>query len=204
MVPRERVREPLLDDAQILAAVRCGNPSGASALYRRARPQVDRTIGRILGGRDADHDDLAQLSMIEIVRSMQTFRGECSLDTWISRVTARLVFRELKRRRCDSHVFDRASSIEQANAPTDVAGDAAIRSTLGRIRRHLDAIEPMKAWAVVLHDVCGYDLREVAEITETTVSAAQSRVVRGRTELHERIEADPELADALENLRGRS
>ena len=52
----------------------------------------------------------------------------------------------------------------------------------------------------MLHDVHGYDLREVAEITGATRAATQSRLVRGRKELHERIAADPDLAAVLADL----
>jgi RNA polymerase sigma-70 factor (ECF subfamily) len=72
-----------------------------------------------------------------------------------------------------------------------------------RIRGHLDAIDPVKAWTVLLHDVLGHDLREIAEITACSVAAAQSRLVRGRAELEQRIERDPELRDELER-RGKA
>jgi RNA polymerase sigma-70 factor (ECF subfamily) len=70
------------------------------------------------------------------------------------------------------------------------------------VRKHLDALDENKSWTVLLHDVCGYDLQEIAEITGATVAAAQTRLVRGRRDLHERIAADPALAGALEKLRG--
>jgi RNA polymerase sigma-70 factor (ECF subfamily) len=198
-------RKPALDDLEIIEAIRRGDASAASALHDRVRPQVDRTIGRLLGRKDVDSEDLAQLSMIELVRSIHRFRGECSLDTWTSRVTAHTVFKELRRRKTERKVFDASAEAGDTHpCGLDLDRRIAMRSTLERVRVHLDAMEPSKAWTVLLHDVCGYDLREIAQITDVTVAAAQTRLVRGRRELHERLLADPELADVLESMgRGR-
>jgi RNA polymerase sigma-70 factor (ECF subfamily) len=201
----QATRAPLLDDAEILAGVQRGDVSAAAALHDRVRPQVDRTIIRLLGRRDREHDDLVQLSLIEIVRSLRGFRGECSLDTWTSRVTAHTVFKELRRRRTERNVFDGTVEVGGRDAAlVDPDRDATMRSALRRVRHHLSVLDPVKAWTVLLHDVSGYDLREIAEITEVTVAAAQTRLVRGRRELHARIEADPELRELLEQMRGKS
>jgi len=45
--------------------------------------------------------------------------------------------------------------------------------------------------------VHGYDLKEVSQITGTSLSAAQSRLVRGRREIHERFRNDEALARFL-------
>ena len=55
-----------------------------------------------------------------------------------------------------------------------------------------------------LHDVYGYDLREIAEITGASMTSTQTRLVRGRLEVHDRIAADPELANLLEAFGGDS
>lgn len=190
---------PLLDDAEILAGLRAGDVAAVAALHDRAQRVVERTIKRILGRRDVDQDDLAQMAMIQLVQSMARFRGDCSLDTWISRITANTVFNELARRKTSRRIF--AGTPPDVASGTDVERELGDRGTLARIRKHLDALEPNKAWTVVLHDVCGYDLREISEITEVSVAAAQTRLVRGRRELHGLIEADPELADVLRERR---
>ena len=85
-------------------------------------------------------------------------------------------------------------------APFGIAIDELVRMRPqqdGKAHKLLDHIDEHKAWAYVLHDVCGYDLREVAEITESTISAAQTRLVRGRRELRARLEADTELSALL-------
>lgn len=201
----ERQREqrglvPALDDAEILAAVKRGDAHAATALYRRARPPAERTVQRLLGRRDRDHDDLIQTSLIELIRSIPSFRGECSLDTWITRITTRAVFRAMRRRNADRTIFDasqhEADGAAQAYGATTAEVNA--RDVIARIRHHLSAMDENRAWTVMLHDVCGHDLREIAEITSCSIAAAQSRLVRGRTELHERIEGDPDLAGRLE------
>ncbi|HEX7667084.1 MAG TPA: RNA polymerase sigma factor [Polyangiaceae bacterium] len=188
-----------LDDAEILAALRACDATAAPQLYARVRPQVDRTIARLLGRRDAEHDDLVQLAIIAIFDSLSRFRGECSLDTWTSRIAARTVFKELRRRKSQHRLFDPSCSGDvDGPAPASESREVSIRSALRRVRLHLDALDPVKAWTVVLHDAWGYDLREIAEITDVSVAAAQSRLVRGRADLQARLDGDVELADVLE------
>ena len=190
---------PSLDDTELLAAIGRGDASAATSLYVRARSQVDRTIVQLIRANDADHDDLAQLSFLALVDSLERYRGECSLDGWISRVTAHTVYKELRRRKSGLRVKTDARGLALVHPPPsqDVERELSLRGSIGRVKAHLDALDPVKAWTLLLHDVCGYDLQEISEITEVSVAAAQSRLVRGRAELHARIEADPELAEAL-------
>lgn len=187
---------PALDDVELVEACRRADPSAARALHDRARPIVDATIARLLGRKDSRFEDLAQIAMIELVGSMPRFRGECSLDTWTSRVAARAVYKELRRRKIEGRIFD-VSGGDEAAAGADAGSRIEARSALARVRAHLAALDPVKAWTVVLHDVGGYDLKEISEITDASVAAAQSRLVRGRAELERRLSADPELADWL-------
>ncbi len=188
-----------LDDLEIVSGVIAGDASVATAFHDRVRPRVDATVVRLLGCREPDHDDTVQNALIALVASLSRFRGECSLDTWIARVTAHVVWKELRRRTISRRVFDRSElDMESCEGEPDPESRLAHRSDLVRIRAHLDAIDPLKAWTLILHDVAGFDLREVAEITDASVAAAQSRLVRGRRELEERLAADPDLRDGLE------
>jgi DNA-directed RNA polymerase specialized sigma24 family protein len=63
--------------------------------------------------------------------------------------------------------------------------------------RHLHEMPEARATVFLLHDVFGHDLMEVAAIVGASVSATQSRLVRGRRDLHRRIAADADLASAL-------
>jgi RNA polymerase sigma-70 factor, ECF subfamily len=198
LVRPEPVPRPTLDDSELLAAVRAGDQAAATALHDRVSAPIDRALVRVLGGRDRDHDELAQNTMIELVGSIDRFRGECSLDTWVSRIAAHIAYKAIRRRKVERRILEQRSDFDDALAPDDLDRGVVDRGLLGRVRAHLSAMDEAKAWTLVLHDVCGYDLREIAQITEVSVSAAQTRLSRGRRELHERLLADPELADELQ------
>lgn len=197
-----RRAEPRLDDAALLAALRAGDPDAATSLYRRARPTVDRTVARLLGPRDRDLDDLVQCSMIAIVDGVHRFRGESSLDAWIARVAANTVFKSIRRRGSERRALDARHHHGPQSAPS-CEGVVEARDLAARVRSILASMDPVRAYTVLLHDVLGHDLREISEITEASVAAAQSRLVRGRADLHERIGRDPELAGMLERRTRR-
>jgi RNA polymerase sigma-70 factor (ECF subfamily) len=205
--PQARLPAPTLDDSQLLAFLRVGDPDAATALHDRMRPVVERTIRRLLGRGDRDHEDLAQQAMIEVVYTIDRFRGDCPLDAWASTVAAHVVYNHIRRRTTERRIFDAVLLDDEDGPPSlrSLSRDTAARSTLKRVMTHLDAIDEVKAWTYMLHDVYGYDLREVAEITDTSIAAAQSRLVRGRRELRARLATDPELASMLfENDEGES
>lgn len=197
---RDAAAPPARDDSELLACVRAGDASAAYELYERLRPSVEATIRRLLGRGDPDADDLAQSAFLEIVRCCDGFRGESSLDTWASSVTAHVIYGQIRRRRGERRMFS-SEPLEDA-AHDRVSGMIVARDLVSRVRALIADIDPDKAWTFLLHDVCGFDLREIAQITEVSVAAAQSRLVRGRRLVHERIASDPELADALERKGG--
>lgn len=203
LVPREgqaaaSFGAPKLDDQALVAAARSGDPGVAALFCDRLWPQVDRSIRRLVGAHDVDRDDLAQLAMIEIVNTIARYRGDCSLDSWAQTITGHVVYKHLRRRRLERRLFCDLLADDGLNgSPVHEERRSASREALARVAQLLDGMNERRAWAYVLHDLLGYDLREVAQITGATPAATQSRLVRGRREVHERIENDPELAQAL-------
>jgi RNA polymerase sigma-70 factor (ECF subfamily) len=190
---------PTVDDSQLLAAMRAGDKTVASAFHDRVRPQVDRTLLRLFRRYDVDHEDLRQLALIELVMTIGKFRGECSLDSWVGALTARIVFKHLRRRQAERRLFG-TIEWEDAAPQSGNGSDPLVRNLMQHATQHLESMDPNRAWAFFLHDVLGYELRELSQIMGITIAAAQSRLVRGRRELHGRFASDPELADLLETM----
>jgi RNA polymerase sigma-70 factor (ECF subfamily) len=187
-------------DLALLELVRAGKSAAAGAFHDRVRPLVERIVGRLLGSGDPDRDDLTQQALIEIVLSVDRFRADCPLDAWVAVIAARTVYKQIRRRRVERRLFVLGSS-ESVELPDQAAGPVTLhRSSLRRVQRHLKDMNRSRAWTFLLHDVHGFTLKEIGGITGASVAAVQSRLIRGRRELHERIHADAELASVLEEI----
>lgn len=198
--PAPRTSRPSLDDAQLLAAIRAGDEDAAEVLYTRLQPRIDSTVRRLLGPGDPDRDDCVQTAFVEIVRAIDRFRGESSLEHWASSVAAHVVYKHIRRRRVERGVFERNARTSDRPEPMSTARRLVLRDLAARIREKISGITPEKATTFLLHDVLGFDLREIAQITSVSVAAAQQRLVRGRREVHAHLEADADLAAMLEDL----
>jgi RNA polymerase sigma-70 factor (ECF subfamily) len=175
-------------DEEIVSAIARGDTRVAAALYDRVAVVVDRTMYRVFGRREHDHDDLVQTAFEQIVRSLarEKFAGACSLTTWASTLATHVGLNALRSRQRERKVVSRDSDPPEPRS-RDAVREIEARDELVRVREALAEMAPEKAETLFLHDVEGLDLAEIATLTRVTVAAAQSRLVRARRELEERV-----------------
>jgi RNA polymerase sigma-70 factor (ECF subfamily) len=186
---------PSSDDALIDAVV-AGDSRVAGQLYNRLVGIVDRTLYRVFGRREPDHDDLVQATFEQIVLTLtkRRYARACSLSSWASTVASHVALNALRARRRERRVIswgeDMDNPVRTPRTRTDVEHEAGLRQEIDRVRCHLATMSPDKATTLLLYDVLGHDLSEIAVLTGVSVAAAQSRLVRGRKELLEKLESD--------------
>jgi RNA polymerase sigma-70 factor, ECF subfamily len=191
-----------ISDEQLIHAVQNGDRRVADELYRRLSGVVDRTLYKVFGRREPDHDDIVQMAFEQVVETLtrQQFAGACSLETWAARVAGHVGLNALRSRRRERRWLDRQSDAvaasEQRPAPQDSERTMEARARLERVRHHLVAMKPDQAETLFLHDGLGHDLAEIALMTGASVAATQSRLVRGRKDLFKRLDRDEKSSRA--------
>ncbi|MEZ4225782.1 MAG: RNA polymerase sigma factor [Polyangiaceae bacterium] len=185
----EVVREEPLADEAIISAVIRGDTSVAGALFDRCSGVIDATLYRVIGKRESDHEDLVQQSFEQIVKTLanRRFAGACSLKTWASSIASNVALNALRSRRRERTLFDRSAVDADLASGESPERNAAARREIQILREELGQMNRTRAEALLLHDVLGHDLAEISAMTGTSVAAAQSRLVRGRKELQERL-----------------
>jgi RNA polymerase sigma-70 factor (ECF subfamily) len=177
-------------DEELIEGVLSGNGAIAAELYDRLFVAVDRTLVRLFGRREPDHEDLVQASFEQILRTIveRRYARACKLTTWASTIASHVGMNALRARKSERRYHDRTAELH-VGAPEGRSRDASYeaRDRIARVRAHLAAMDPAKAEAVLLHDVLGHELAEIAVMTGASVAAAQSRLVRGRKELFVRL-----------------
>jgi RNA polymerase sigma-70 factor, ECF subfamily len=188
-----------LDDEALILAVQRGDRQVASALYDRLIRVVDHTVYRVFGRREVDHDDLVQMVFEQIIvtLSRRSYARACNLRTWASSIASHVAFNALRSRRRERKVMDRDAppDSETYAARGDAEREAAVRSELQVVRATLVDMKPQYAETVFLHDVLGHELAEIALMMRVSVAAAQSRLVRGRKDLHKRLAVATPLSE---------
>jgi RNA polymerase sigma-70 factor (ECF subfamily) len=125
----------------------------------------------------------------------QKFGRACSLTTWASAVTTKVGLAALRSRCRERKVVDRFGDIDetQRDVPRyEIERQLGARDTIHRLQAALSDMNPKSAEILFLHDVTGLELSEIAVLTGASISAVQSRLVRGRRDLVARLsDIDP-------------
>jgi RNA polymerase sigma factor (sigma-70 family) len=192
LVPAEigLVSSPLKEAARHRPSAEVRPAAEANALF----PLVYRHMRSLCGGRAQDLDDLAQTAMENALGALPTFEGRSALSTWVYRICyltllkhRRWYFRWLRR-----FALTAEGDVPDAAAETPAPGEAMeVAERAARLRAALERLSPKRGAVVVLHDMEGLGVEEIAEIVGAGVLTVRSRLRDGRRDLAKLLEADP-------------
>jgi RNA polymerase sigma-70 factor, ECF subfamily len=190
---RQRALGELSDDELVLAIQR-GDKKIGRLLYTRLIRVIDATLSRVIGPGQPDHDDLVQATFEEVVRTLYKgqFKGRCRLTSWAASIACHVGLNAIRSRKTERGIFDRNEDVSDSglsHSPRHPDRALEARDELRQLRRALAGLSPGRAEAVLLHDALGYELSEVAALTNSTEAAVQSRLSRGRRDLQVQLDA---------------
>ncbi len=176
-------------DADLLAAHVAGDPAAFGILVARHRDRHWAVARRTCSDPETAADGL-QEGMIAAFRRAGSFRGEAAVTTWLHRVVVNACLDRLRSarvRRAEPLPDDLDDQERAARQTVGDAEDPAAHSLLlerrAVVRAALAQLPDEQRAAVVLVDMEGYPVAEVAAILECAEGTVKSRCSRGRARL---------------------
>lgn len=163
------------------------------AIYREFRPKIHRYLTNLIGEDDAH--DVAQAVFLKISRSLENFREESSLSTWVYRIATNAAHdhaaSSLVRQQGAEELFDDAGSIDDL---PDAGFPGTDREYIRRemnacIRGVVDSLPENYRTVLLLGDFEELTNPEIAEILGISIDTVKIRLHRGRTALRTAMES---------------
>ena len=169
-----------------------GDRQAFITLVKRLEPRVAATIYGFLGD-CPEAEDVGQETFIRLFRSLARFRGESSIETYVTRIAINLSLNELKRQKHRSNIFTSLGSEFETN--TGLMGDATdAQDTRQLVQRALSQLPDKFRAVLVLRLMDGYSVKETADILEIPAGTVLSRLARAQIKFRQAIKKLEEKA----------
>ncbi len=166
-------------------------------VFRQYAPRVYHLARRMLGN-EADAQDVTQDVMLQVLRKLDTFRGESAFPTWLHRVTvnAALAHRRRKATRHEQTAGDGAEYLSEEHhephgppRPWSVEPDRPVldQERQEQVEAAIAGLPDMYREVFVLADVEQMPNADIADVLNLSVPAVKSRLHRARLMMRDKL-----------------
>jgi len=169
-------------------------------LVGELRPKLHRYCARMTGSA-VDGEDIVQDALIKALAALPNVGVIDNPEGWLFRIAHNTAL-DFLRRRAHGPMLQNNEALDMINAPDFPDQDHEVATMSLRTFMRLP---PLQRSAVILKDVLGHSLGEVASITGASEGAAKSALQRGRVRLREfaKEPADVSLPMLSDVMRAR-
>lgn len=185
----ESVRQPLpveRTDAELVARARAGDAGAFAALVDRHQDALVAYLARLSGSAERA-EELAQETFVRVHRTLGRYRERGRFAAWLYRVATNAQRSDQRRRRR----WRAIAPVFAASSPESpcTAADQLLELELQRQLRRALARLPLRFRApLVLHELEGLSVRDVAEVLGCAEGTVKSRLARARARLKRDLE----------------
>ena len=182
-------------DRQLVERCRSGDAGAFEQVYRQHATRLYNLAFRMVG-QSADAEDMLQEIFLLAFRRLDSFRGESSLGTWLYRLGMNLCLDRLRSKAARTESLTEAIDDRPGRTPMGPVRLEVSTSRLDLERAIASLPEGARA-AFLLHDVEGFEHREIASILGIAEGTSKSQLHKARLKLREvltRREPAPRVA----------
>ena len=173
-------------DEDLLARAREGDRRAFRLLVERYEDDVAATVVAMLGP-VAEVDDVVQEAFIRFYQTLDRFRGEAAVSTYLKRIAINRALDALRhRKRFLGRFRSRDDETYPAPEPSiEEEGYAEARERARLVHQAIEALPPKHRAVVVLRMIEGYSTEETAEMLGIPYGTVLSRLSRAHAKLKE-------------------
>ena len=184
------------EELTLIQQLKQGDTKAYHLLLKKYSKQVINTCYKFILSKE-DAEDLAQEVFIEVFQSIQHFRGDSKLSTWIYRIAVTKSLDEIKRRNRKKRLSSIGKALHIEDITNWVSGgkpsdkDLYEKELFGEVLAALNKLPDNQRVAYTLSKIDGYSNPEIAEIMNTSLLSVESLIYRAKKK------ASDELAQIL-------
>jgi RNA polymerase sigma-70 factor, ECF subfamily len=182
------------DERRLIERLKRRDEAAFNELVRRHQSRVYGLLLRMLSD-PAEAEDVAQEVFVSVFKSIDGFRGDSALATWLYRIATnhgknRLKYLARRARDAERPLDDRADITGQVGLDARPASpDQVVESQQAarQLQQALAELDPEQALLLSLRDIENMSYEEIRQVTGLPIGTVKSRLHRARMALHERF-----------------
>lgn len=182
-----------MNEQELIQQLRQGNEPAFRWLVENYRNRVFHTVLNILQD-TKDAEDAAQETFIRVFESVNSFKEESSLSTWIYRIAVRKALDKIRRRKTRQRLHrilpwwipEEKKSVDTMFHHPGIAVEN--KEKAGILFRAIESLPEKQKLAFTLIKVQGMSYEEACTIMQQNIKAVESLITRAKLNLQKQLE----------------
>ena len=195
-------------DELLLRRAQQGDPEAFEQLMAPMEQRIWRICWHYTGNREAA-EDCGQEAMLRIWRSLESYRGDCALESWVYRIAANCCMDWLRKKKRDKSVSVeplREQGFDPADTAPGTEEQVVQEDERRRLREAIAELPEDQREALILTQLEKISYEETARRLGVEEGTVKSRVNRAKARLKEMLSEGRELSppDGVQKNERRS